>query len=129
MPRYIGTFFRFYKQMPKYIGTCFRFYTQMQVEKKAFAYRIFSHFTQQCMSKIIRIFLNFFVEEYQFRSTILFMIFFDSVTLLLKWCQIFDSTPLNQFLDFNNFPWVCWFVGKNLSSFENSTTHITIMGI
>ena len=32
------------------IGTCFRFYTQMQVENnnKAFAYRIYSHFTQQC---------------------------------------------------------------------------------
>ena len=32
------------------IGTCFRFYTQMRVEKthKAFAYRIYSHFTQQC---------------------------------------------------------------------------------
>ena len=40
--------------------------------------------SQFSMSKIIRIFLNFFVEEYQFRSTILFMIFFDSVTLLLK---------------------------------------------
>ena len=36
--------------MPRHIGTCFRFYTQMQVEKKnkAFAYRIYSHFTQQC---------------------------------------------------------------------------------
>ena len=34
-----------------YIGTCFRFYTQMRVEKrnKAFAYRIYSHFTQQCI--------------------------------------------------------------------------------
>ena len=32
------------------IGTCFRFYMQMQVEKtnKAFAYKIYSHFTQQC---------------------------------------------------------------------------------
>ena len=29
-----------------YIGTCFRFYTQMRVQKKAFAYRIYSHFTQ-----------------------------------------------------------------------------------
>ena len=31
-------------------GTCFRFYMQMRVEKthKAFAYRIYSHFTQQC---------------------------------------------------------------------------------
>ena len=50
MPRCIGTCFRFYKQMPRNIGTCFRFYTQMRVEKthKAFAYRIYSHFTQQC---------------------------------------------------------------------------------
>ena len=33
-----------------YIGTCFRFYMQMRVQKnnKAFAYRIYSHFTQQC---------------------------------------------------------------------------------
>ena len=32
------------------IGTCFRFYMQMRVEKnpKAFAYRTYSHFTQQC---------------------------------------------------------------------------------
>ena len=38
-------------QMPRHIGTCFRFYTQMQVEKKtkAFAYKIYSHFTQHCM--------------------------------------------------------------------------------
>ena len=36
--------------MPRHIGTCFRFYTQMRVEKKnkAFAYKIYSHFTQQC---------------------------------------------------------------------------------
>ena len=37
--------------IPDYrVGTCFRFYTQMRVEKtnKAFAYRIYSHFTQQC---------------------------------------------------------------------------------
>ena len=35
------------------IRTCFRFYTQMQVEKnnKAFAYKIYSHFTQQCTYK------------------------------------------------------------------------------
>ena len=38
-----------------YIGTCFRFYTQMQVQKnnKAFAYRIYSHFTQQCSNSIL----------------------------------------------------------------------------
>ena len=36
--------------MPRHIGTCFRFYTQMRMEKKtkAFAYRIYSHFTKQC---------------------------------------------------------------------------------
>ena len=41
----IGTCFRFYMWMP-----CFRFYTQMRVEinNKAFAYKIYSHFTQQC---------------------------------------------------------------------------------
>ena len=37
-----------------YIGTCFRFYMQMRVQKtnKAFAYRIYSHFTQQCMKHL-----------------------------------------------------------------------------
>ena len=36
-----------------YIGTCFRFYTQMRVEKKkAFAYRIYSQFTQQCGTQL-----------------------------------------------------------------------------
>ena len=36
--------------MPRCIDTCFRFYTQMRVEKKhkTFAYKIYSHFTQQC---------------------------------------------------------------------------------
>ena len=40
--------------MPRYIGTCFRFYTQMRVEKKTFAYRIYSHFTQQGMSHLFQ---------------------------------------------------------------------------
>ena len=37
-----------------FIGTCFRFYTEMRVEKtnKAFAYRIYSHFTQQCVTSV-----------------------------------------------------------------------------
>ena len=37
------------------IGTCFRFYTQMRVEKtnKAFAYKIYSHFTQQCTLAVL----------------------------------------------------------------------------
>ena len=39
-----------------YIGTCFRFYTQMRVQtkNKAFAYRIYSHFTQQCTNNGLR---------------------------------------------------------------------------
>ena len=36
---------------------------------------------------------------------------------LLKWCPIFDSSPLLQFLKFNNFLWVCQFLDKNLSNF------------
>ena len=30
----------------------------------------------------------------------------------LKWYSIFDSLPLHQFSKFNNFLWVCWFLGK-----------------
>ena len=33
----------------------------------------------------------------------------------LKWCPNFDTCPLTQFSKFNNFLWVCWFIGKNLS--------------
>ena len=35
-------------------------------------------------------------------------------------CQIlalFDTFPLIQFSKFNNFLWVCWFLGKNISNF------------
>ena len=35
----------------------------------------------------------------------------------LKWCPIFDTSPLTQFSKFNNSLWVCWFLGKNLSNF------------
>ena len=35
---------------------------------------------------------------------------------LLKWCPIFDTSPLTQFSKFNNFLWACWFLGKNLSN-------------
>ena len=69
------------------------------------------------MSKIIGMFLNFFfIEKYQFRSTFVDNINF-WITLLLKWCPIFDSSPLHQFSKFNNFHWVCWFVGKTISIF------------
>ena len=43
------------------------------------------------------------------------------ITLLLKWCPIFDSSPLHQFSKFNNFLWVCWFLGKNLANFAPPT--------
>ena len=43
----------------------------------------------------------------------------------------FDTSPLTQFSKFDNFLWVCWFLGKNLSNFvppfENSTTCIAIL--
>ena len=34
----------------------------------------------------------------------------------LKWCPVFDSSPLLQVSKFNNFFWVCWFLTKNLSN-------------
>ena len=30
---------------------------------------------------------------------------------------LFHTSPLSQFSKFNNFLWVCWFLGKNLSNF------------
>ena len=35
----------------------------------------------------------------------------------LKWCPVFDTFPLIQFSKFNNFLWVCWFLGKKLFDF------------
>ena len=32
---------------------------------------------------------------------------------------LFDTSPLTQFWKFNNFLWVCWFWGKNLSNFAH----------
>ena len=63
------------------------------------------------LSKIIRIFFNFFfIEEYQFRSTFFVLII-----------SIFNTSPLHQFSKFNNFLWVCWFLSKNLSNFVTPT--------
>ena len=66
---------------------------------------------------------------YRFRST-----FFDkinySITLLLKWCPIFDRLSLFKNSKFNNFLLVCWFLCQKLSNFvppfENSATRIAI---
>ena len=35
----------------------------------------------------------------------------------LKWCPIFDTSPIYQFSKFNNFIWVRWFLCKNLPNF------------
>ena len=35
----------------------------------------------------------------------------------LKLCPTFDTCPLTQSSKFNNFLWVCWFLGNNLSNF------------
>ena len=77
--------------------------------------------SQFSMSKIIRIFLIFFViEEYQFRSTI-FVKFFDNINFSMS---SFSKIMLNfwhllvtPILKFNNFLWVFWFLGNNLYSF------------
>ena len=42
----------------------------------------------------------------------------DETNWLLKlWFLKTSEAPLIQFLKFNNFLWVCWFLGKNLSNF------------
>ena len=72
------------------------------------------------MSKIIRIFLNFFSLKNTNLGALLILLFDNInfwITLLLKCCSIFDSLPLHQFSKFNDFRWVCWFLGKNLSNF------------
>jgi hypothetical protein len=51
----------------------------------------------------------------------LLLTYFESINFrslyFLKWCPICDTSPLTQFSKFNNFFWVCWFLGKNLSNF------------
>ena len=65
--------------------------------------------SQFSMSKIIKIFLAFFIENQSTNLGAYFLLltFFDTrnfqITLLLKGCHIFDSSPLHQF---NNFLWV-----------------------
>ena len=64
----------------------------------------------------------------------LLLAFFDNINskslYFLKWCPIFDRSTLHQFSKLNNFLWVWWFLGKNLSNFvpplENLTTPITM---
>ena len=74
--------------------------------------------SQFSMSRIIQIFLFFFIAEYQFKN--IFFVF-DNINFksiwFLKWFPIFDTSPLTRFSKSNNFLWVCWFLGKNLSNF------------
>ena len=72
--------------------------------------------------KIIGIFLNFFsLKNINLGAHFLLFTFFDNINLwinlFLKWCPIFDSSPLHQFSKFNNFLWACWFLGKILFNF------------
>ena len=39
------------------------------------------------------------------------------LTLKVKFWHFLTPPPLTQFTKFNNFLWVCWFLGKNLSNF------------
>ena len=48
----------------------------------------------------------------RFRWFLTYKIDFESQILAL-----FDTSPLTQFSKFNNFLWVCWLLGKNLSNF------------
>ena len=88
------------------------------------------------MSKIIQIFLFFFSLNNISTVAHFFVIaIFDrfnfSITLFSKMMPNFYTNPLNKFSKFNNFLWVCYFLGKNLSNlyppFENSTPRIATL--
>jgi hypothetical protein len=78
--------------------------------------------SQFSMSKIIGIFLNFFsLKNINLGTHFLLIAFLDNINFkslyFLKWCPIFDTSPFTQFSKFNNFLWVCWFLGKNIFNF------------
>ena len=72
----------------------------------------------------------FFIEKYKFRITFFVIL---KLPYFLKWCPIFDSSPLLQFSKFNDFLCVCWILARNLSNFVslswNSTTSIVIVKV
>ena len=63
--------------------------------------------SQFSMSKIVRIFLIFFIEEYQLRGMCLLLTFFENLnfysTLFTKIISIFGSMNLEQTLIYQNF--------------------------
>ena len=76
------------------------------------------------ISEIIRIFLLLFSSKNtNLGAHFLFFTSYDSINfwilLLVKWCPIYDSSHLIP--KFNNFLWVCWFWGNNLSNFVPPT--------
>ena len=58
------------------------------------------NFLCQKLSESFSIF--FFIKEYQFRSTFFVIDKIFKSLYLLKWCPIFDTSPLTQFSKFNN---------------------------
>ena len=80
---------------------------------------------QFSMSKIIGIFLFFSVNNTSlFRSTSFIIeicwrhpLLNHTITKMMPNFWQFATTPILQLNFFNNFPWICWFLGKNLSNF------------
>ena len=72
------------------------------------------------MSKILGIFLNF-IEEYQSRVTFFVFWVFLIISILnhiiTKMVPDFGQLTTTPIPKINNFPWVCWFLGRNLSNF------------
>ena len=68
---------------------------------------------KKCQSLTFKV--NFFMSKIIWIFHILEHFFIDifdnsnfKITLLLKWCPIFDSSPLHQFSKFNNCLWLSW---------------------
>ena len=74
------------------------------------------NFLYQKLSESFSIFFSSIQEHiFCYRHFLITSIFISLYSL--KWCPIFDTSPLTQFSKFNNFLWVCWFLGKNISNF------------
>ena len=104
----IGTFIRFYMQSTLHskanacnIGTIIRFYIQMRVQKnnKAFAYRFYRPFTQQCLAKIFLILYPPF-ENYTTHTAIINTLSKRTLKFISK--RTFDKLVLCTALFFHN---------------------------
>ena len=77
---------------------------------------------------------QFCTSKYRFRENSKFRhisnnVSIDMPTTLKSNFVTFRQRAINPKLKFNNYLWVCWFLGKILSNpqFENSTAHATII--